>query len=421
MHVRHPVWLGKFTTPGAESFALLFALESFSRALLTSVIPLQALRALGGASEVSVMFFFAATAGLLGGLLIPVLIRRSARRWVYSLGALLLAGASGLLAMDGIAPMLAGMSLRVLGVVSMTVCINLYIIDNIPRQFIIGAEPKRMFYSAGAWMIGPAAGVYLQAEYAVWAPYAASGLFAMVLLGYFWYLRLTEQKVFKGRPDRAPGVWDNLRRFSTQPRLVFAWWISFGRSAWWAMFFIYTPIYAIQAGLGDVAAGLLVSAGTAFLFLMPLFSRLVRRIGIRNVLLSGFSLSSIGTGLVAVLFQSPWLAAASLIVAALAMVSLDAVGNVPFLLAVRPHGRAEMTAVYSTYRDAAELGPPGLFAVSLMVFELPAIYIAGSLAMLALAGLSRKVHPRFGRQRREPLKGRSANRRWLRLLPSARD
>ena len=405
MHVRHPVWIGRFTSPGAESFALLFALESFTRALLASVIPLQALQLLGDASDVSLMFFAAASASLLGGLLTPVLIHHTARRWVYSLGAVCLAFAPALLAMPGVVAMLAGMSLRVFGVVSMTVCINLYIIDNIPRRIMTLTEPKRLFYSAGAWMVGPALGVYLRTEFADWMPYAVSGLCALIMLIYFWYLRLIEHQVFTGRPARAPGILSNLRTFSTQPRLVFAWWIAFGRNAWWALFFVYTPIYAVQAGLGEVAAGLLVSAGTAFLFLMPVFSLAVRQFGIRTVLLTGFSISFIATALVAILFQSPWLAAGCLMIAALAMVSLDAVGNVPFLLAVRPRGRAEMTAVYSTYRDAADIGPPGLFAVLLKVFELPAIYLVGSLAMLALAGLSRRVHPRLGRQHRDPVPG----------------
>ena len=49
MHVRHPIWLKRLGTPGAESFAILFAFESFSRALLASVIPLEALQLLGSA------------------------------------------------------------------------------------------------------------------------------------------------------------------------------------------------------------------------------------------------------------------------------------------------------------------------------------------------------------------------------------
>ena len=40
LNVRHPVWLSA-EQPGANAFALLFLLESFARASLTTVIPLQ--------------------------------------------------------------------------------------------------------------------------------------------------------------------------------------------------------------------------------------------------------------------------------------------------------------------------------------------------------------------------------------------
>ena len=34
MYVRHPVWIQRVRRPGAEAFAILFALESLARALL---------------------------------------------------------------------------------------------------------------------------------------------------------------------------------------------------------------------------------------------------------------------------------------------------------------------------------------------------------------------------------------------------
>ena len=61
-----------------------------------------------------------------------------------------------------------------------------------------------------------------------------------------------------------------------------------------------------------------------------------------------------------------------------------------------------MTAVYSTYRDAGELLPQGVFSVLLRAFELPAVFVATGLGLLAFAGLSRRIHPRLGRVPQQP-------------------
>ena len=199
----------------------------------------------------------------------------------------------------------------------------------------------------------------------------------------------------------------NLRRFKDQPRLVLAWLIAMGRSSWWVLFFIYTPIFAVQNGLGALAGGAIVSCGTAFLLLLPIFARYARRVGIRRVLLNGFTGVALLTGLVAPLAGWwPALAALVLLAAALTAVTMDSVGNTPFMLAVHPHERAEMTSVYSTYRDMAELGPPGAFALLLRHFDLAAVYVAGALTMLLLAGLSRRMNPRLGQtNQRAPVTG----------------
>jgi MFS family permease len=399
MHVRHPVWLRRAGAPGARSFAVLFALESLARALLASVIPLEALAILGDAQKVSLLFFAVSFAGVCGSFTVPWLVRRSARRWVYSLGVLLLLAAPMALAGGTLPAQAAGMALRVLGVVAVAICLNLYIMDHIARSDLGRAEPLRLFYSAGAWTVGPALGVYLRQELAPWAPYAASAASALALLACFWVLRLTDKPAFVRSGRRPPGpVW-NIRRFFEQPRLTLAWLISVSRNAWWAMFYIYTPIYAVSSGLGEFAGGLIVSLGTGFLFLMPLWGWCARRFGLRRILILGFGGAGAATCSMALLAGNPWLAAILLVLAALSMIVLDAVGNMPFMLAVRPRERSEMTAVYSTYRDVAELAPPGAFALLLMAFELPAVFMAGGVAMLGLSLLSRRIHPRLGRLR----------------------
>ena len=52
----YPVWLGAVATTGNPSFVVLFVLETFTRAILVTVVPLQALALLGDAQGVSIFY-----------------------------------------------------------------------------------------------------------------------------------------------------------------------------------------------------------------------------------------------------------------------------------------------------------------------------------------------------------------------------
>ena len=97
---------------------------------------------------------------------------------------------------------------------------------------------------------------------------------------------------------------------------------------------------------------------------------------------------TIGVGAVA---GTTWLTITLLIVACFAASAIDGAGNVPFLRAVRPRERPEMTTVFSSYRDAARLTIPGLFALVLNVFALPAVSVTSGLIMLVLAAYARHI------------------------------
>jgi MFS family permease len=118
-----------------------------------------------------------------------------------------------------------------------------------------------------------------------------------------------------------------------------AWSIATGRNAWWAMFYIYTPVFAVQTGLGEMAGGLIVSLGTGTIFLMPLWARLVRRGGLRRVFIAGFAASGCLTQAVA--WTSLSLGGCGILVnASVFLVILVACGNGLYFLGVRSSERA---------------------------------------------------------------------------------
>ena len=128
---------------GALAFATLFALESLARALVSTVISVQAYDLLQNNQRVSMLFTVIGIGGLAATLTIPVLVRLTARRWVYTGGTLLLMAAGALLATHTLAGQAAGMFFRLLGTACLHITLSLYILDHIRKQDLVRSEPLR--------------------------------------------------------------------------------------------------------------------------------------------------------------------------------------------------------------------------------------------------------------------------------------
>jgi MFS family permease len=383
MHVNHPIWLRAVSTPGATVFAILFTLESLGRAMLATVIPLQAYDILQNERDVSTLYLAVGLTGLAGSFTIPLLIRRFRRRWVYSLAGGLMIAAAALLATGTLIGQVTGMLIRAFAVASANIVLSLYIMDYIKKRDLVKAEPRRLMFSAGAWTLGPTLGVWLYNEFGRGVPELVTACASLLLLSYFWYLRLQDNPAVAAATAPPPNPIKSIRRFLAQPRLRLAWIIPFGRSAWWSMFFVYPPLYMVQTGQGELAGALLISAGNALLVLTPLVGRLAVKTGIRLPIIVSFIVAGVATLAATFLYDYPALVAAVLLVGAAATTALDAVGNIPFMRSVRAYERPQMTTVYRTYIDFSDLLPAGLFSVLLTFFDLRAVFVAAALWMFA--------------------------------------
>ena len=107
MHVRQPALRFRIKGASVESLSILSAVESFARAILSTVIPLQALALLGDAQRVSLFFFSISIVSLCGTLTVPWLIRHVRRRWIYSLGGCLVILSASLMAQGSLGGLVA--------------------------------------------------------------------------------------------------------------------------------------------------------------------------------------------------------------------------------------------------------------------------------------------------------------------------
>ena len=394
-----PVFLKHPPTPGVRGFAVLAGIEASLRGMLVSVWPLEMYAALAeNAGHVSLAYFLAGVASLLWGLMVPWISRFLPRRWTYTAGCSLYF-AGGALAIFGQGVMIpVAMTLMNFATVTVFICTNAYLMDFIARAELGRTESLKMRYSALSWVIGPILGVTL---WKVWMPlpYLIATGFAAALLATFWFMRLGNGRLITRARAPAPNPLAYLGRFFRQPRLVAGWLFAVIRSAGWWVYVVYLPIFCIEAGLGDRAASYAFSASNALLLLAPWMLRWMQPRGLRR----GVRLAFAGAAacFVVAAFGQYWPPAAiiGLGASSVFLVMLDAFGGLPFLLAVRPAERTEMSAVYASYRDVSGIVTPGVAWFVLLVSPLAGIFLAGAAGLGAMALVAGLLHPRLGGMR----------------------
>jgi predicted MFS family arabinose efflux permease len=389
LEIRFPMWLRVVDRPGAREFAVLSAVEAFSRAVIAGVIPLQAYALLVEARTISLVYAGVGMVAFATSFMVPLVLLRLRRKWVFTAGTLCMVAAPLLMLLDEALPFVTALQVRALAVVCVNIALNLYILDYIRRKDFVASEPKRLAFLGISWFIGPALGIFLHTRYGLLPVCLLSAGFALAALGYFWYLRIVENPTVAPARRAPPMPWRNIRRYLAQPRLRLAWIIPFGRSTFWTTFFVYPPLYIVQQGGSETIVAVMLSAGQGLLFFAPLVGRLGARHGIRRVIIA----AATGTGLISLaaglLQPGPIEVAAIFVIAALGATALDALGNIPFLRAVRHYERSEMTSVFRTYIEASQLLPAAAYAAVLTVAPLPAVFVVLGGVLLVSAWYAR--------------------------------
>jgi Na+/melibiose symporter-like transporter len=381
----------KRAAPDANSFALMFALESIARASVATVIPLQAYAILGRARDVSLLLLVVALTGLVGSFTIPLLIRRIGRRWVYPLGGACLILCAAFLVTETLWGQVAGMLARVFGTACLNITLNLYIMDYIQKRDLVRSEPRKFLFSAAAWTIGPTLGVLLQDFFGAKAVYGFSAACAALVVANFWRLRVQDNPAVALAKKPPPNPVASIGRFLVQPRLRLAWAIAFGRTCWWGIFMVYGPLFIVRSGLGPLLGALMVSGASGMLFLAPVWGRIGARLGLRTAIIGAFLAA--GATTLAAWNSAPWplVAALFLMLGALGGTCLDSLGNIPFLRAAHSYERPQMATVFRTYLDVADLATSGVLALLLSFYELPSVFLASALSAFALAAVARHL------------------------------
>ena len=142
---RIPEWLRHAPTPGVRGFAVLASVESAARGILVSVFPIAMYRTFGDSRTVSEIYFLIGIGSLVTVLLVPWLIRFVPRRWMYTVGALMMITGGVCAALGGPLLLPLGLTASTMATVILFVCFNAYVLDYFDRAAPGECETLRLF------------------------------------------------------------------------------------------------------------------------------------------------------------------------------------------------------------------------------------------------------------------------------------
>jgi ACDE family multidrug resistance protein len=399
MHERRiPEWLRHAPAPSVRGFAVLAGTEAIARGILISVFPLIIYRALQDVGVVSKVYFFIGLSSLMIGLLVPFIIRYVPRRWVYAAGTIMFAIGALLACFEAPIAVVVGLSFTTFATVTTFVCFNAYVLDYVSKIELGKLETSRLFYSALGWTVGPVLGVYL---FGWWrpAPFLIAAIAALTMLLVFLVMRLGDGKLITKSRDAPANPFAYFRRFAEQPRLITGWTFAVIRSCGWWVYVVYLPIYALENGLGEQLGGIALSISNGALFLTPLMFRFIQRKSVKKAVRVGFLISGLLFLVAGAPHGTPPIAVVCLMAGSFFLILLDVCAGLPFLLAVKPSERTEMSAIYSSFRDVSGILTPGAAWLVLLVSPISGVFVAGGAGLLMAWVLANKLHPRLGQAR----------------------
>jgi len=382
--------------PTVESFARIGGLEALCRGCTLSVFPLLMYRAWGNAQAVSQIYFAVGLISLATALMVPSITRLLSRRKVYLLATALYTLAAGFGMLQGKWTTVA-LLLAVTAAAISFVCFNSFVLEHIDKSAFSRLETQRLLYGGWGWVIGPVLGVWLLSVSGE-APFVLLGMASVAMWVLIARTPLGEGRMLSAADGgvRRTHPWALLHRFFTQPRLVLGWLIPLVRSCGWWIYFVYVGIFALENGLGAQVGGMASSIANLGLFCTPLMLRWMRKRSVRQAVRAGCVGAALcylsATGLA----HWPWATVASLLVGTFFLVLLDACGALPFMMAVKPSERTEMSAVYSSFRDVSGIVSPGLAWLVLQLAPVPAIFAVGACALVVVGHLAGRLHPDLG-------------------------
>jgi len=238
------------------------------------------------------------------------------------------------------------------------------------------------------WLVGPLIAGFIIAKFSIPSVFFITALFFLIALTIFRFMNL---KVIKKKRKEIDGSFlKNIKDFIKDKKIRLPYIMSVGIEVWWAIIYIYVPIFMVKQGLSESYVGLFLSAIVLpLIFIEYPIGRLSERKGFGFFFATGYGALAV-VGIIVFFFSGHIIPQLMLLVMASLFVGfLEPLQDTFFFINVK---KTDEEKYYPTYGTAAAIGGfIGKVSIAILLLMLPDnwayLLIAGFMAIFSLIAL----------------------------------
>ena len=239
-----------------------------------------------------------------------------------------------------------------------------------------------------AWFVGPLIAGILSKYFKINIIFGLSGIFLLISLAYFSFLRIHDRKIRKRIDKNVINLFVDFFKDKTR---VIAYFLGGGVNYWWSLIYIFVPLYIIKSNLEISYVGYFLFAVTIPLIAFSyFFSKLAGKIGFKKIFKIGFFIPFLAS-LLCFFVSNIYFIFLILILASIGLSMLEATTEAYFFDTLKGKEDLRFYGPYNTTIDANHFISRIIGGLVLLFFPFKYIFLFFSLPMLGFFILSFKV------------------------------
>lgn len=238
-----------------------------------------------------------------------------------------------------------------------------------------------------SWFVGPVLAGFLSSEYGIKSVFLMAAFLFLITSILFRIFKIYDAK--KTKPDKNPIK--TFFSFFKNKKRIHSYIISGGVNLWWALIYIYIPLYIIESGFSEKTIGYFLGAIVVPLILTEYyFGKLAGKKGFRKIFTAGYFL--VGCAAFACFFLPKIIFILPILVlASFGMGMLEPTTEAYFFDVITPKQRSKFYGPYNTTIEVNWFIGSSIPAVMLLFFPFHYIFLFFGTAMLVLSLISLKI------------------------------
>ncbi len=240
------------------------------------------------------------------------------------------------------------------------------------------------------WLFGPLIAGFVLVQFGMSFVFVTSSIF--IFLGGFILYKLNFKTPEKKREEIDSNIWKNLKDFFSDKKLIIPYVMAAGIEIWWALIYIYVPLFIIKNGMSEMFVGYFLSFVIIPLILFEFqIGKLSLKYGFRIFFFLGFFLLMIA-GIVSYFSVNFYFTLVVLGIASIPMAFLEPIQDSYFFKQIASNDEEKFYPIFAT---AADLGSfIGKISIAVFLLFMPEkvayLVIAGFMGVLTVIALKVK-------------------------------